>query len=164
MARDRWLLLIAAFKLVKAVLLIAAGIGFFSLIHKDITEVAEHWIDVLRIDPDNQHIHGWLARLGLMDDRTLKELGVGTFCYAGVFLTEGTGLLLRKRWARYLTIIVTTSFLPLEVIELIHSPGFGKAMVLPLNVAIVIYLILHRNDEQNSSRRLPAQTKPRTVP
>jgi uncharacterized membrane protein (DUF2068 family) len=93
-----------------------------------------------------------------MDDQKLKELGAGTFCYAALFITEGTGLLLRKRWAKYLTIIVTTSFLPLEFFELMRSPGLGKAMLIPLNVAIVIYLILRRNDEPRSPKQ-PAHAR-----
>jgi len=157
-SHDRWLFLIAAFKLVKGALLVAAGIGIFSLLHKDATAVVEHWIDAVRIDPDNQHIHRWLARLGFMDDQKLKELGAGTFCYAALFITEGTGLLLRKRWAKYLTIIVTSSFLPLEFFELMRSPGLGKAMLIPLNVAIVIYLILRRNDEPRSPKQ-PAHAR-----
>ncbi len=43
---------------------------------------------------------------------------MGTFLYAGLFLIEGTGLLLRKHWAEYFTIITTGLFIPLEVYEL----------------------------------------------
>jgi uncharacterized membrane protein (DUF2068 family) len=132
---------IAGFKLVKGALLIAAAVGFLSLLHKDVTEVAEHWVDVLRIDPDNQHIQNLLEKLLSVDDRKLKEIGVGTFCYAAVFLTEGTGLLLRKRWAEYFTTIVTASFLPLEVYELFHRASVERALLIVVNGAIVVYFI-----------------------
>src|SRR5579872_6600667 len=110
---DRWIHLIAVFKLIKAALLIATGIGIFKLLHKDIADVALHWIDVLRVDPDNRYVQAVLVKAFGLDDHKLKELGVGTFCYAGLFLTEGCGLLLRKRWAQYFTIIVTGSLLPI---------------------------------------------------
>jgi len=69
-------------------------------------------------------------------------LAVGTFVYAAVFLVEGTGLLLRKRWAEYLTTIVTASFVPFELYEMAHTPSVLKAAGIALNVAIVVYLIV----------------------
>ena len=108
---DRWLRLIALFKLIKGMLLVAAGIGALRLLHRDVADVVERWIDVLRVDPDNRFIHSVLVKVLTVNDRSLKEISAGTFAYAALFLTEGTGLLLRKRWAQYFTIIVTGSFL-----------------------------------------------------
>jgi uncharacterized membrane protein (DUF2068 family) len=50
--------------------------------------------------------------------RSLGELSVRTFLYAGLFTTEGIGLLLRKCWAEYFTIVTTGGLIPLEVYEL----------------------------------------------
>jgi uncharacterized membrane protein (DUF2068 family) len=137
---DRWILLIGIFKLLKAVLLVAAGIGALKLLHKDIGEVVQRWTDILRVDPDNRYVHNLLVRFLSVNDRTLKEISVGTFAYAGVFLTEGTGLLFRKRWAQYFTVIVTGSFLPLEIYELARHVTVAKTLVILLNIAIVLYL------------------------
>jgi uncharacterized membrane protein (DUF2068 family) len=71
----------------------------------------------------------------------LKELSVGTFIYAAIFLTEGTGLALHKRWAEYFTIITTSSFLPLEVYEIIHHITVAKSVALVINIAVVVYLM-----------------------
>ncbi len=101
---DKWILLIGVFKLVKAAILFAAGFGILRLLHKDIATVLIHWVDVLRVDPDNRYIHAVLEKALSLDKRKLKEISAGTFCYAGLFLTEGTGLLLRKQWAQYFTI------------------------------------------------------------
>jgi uncharacterized membrane protein (DUF2068 family) len=78
----------------------------------------------------------------VFDDRVLKEIGAGSFGYAALFLTEGTGLLLRKRWAQYFTIIVTASFLPLEFYEVIRQPSVLKTVVILSNVAILVYLVI----------------------
>jgi len=139
---DRWIFLIAVFKLSKGILLVAAAIGVLGLLHKDVGEVVEHWIDVLRVDPDNRFIHSVLTKVWSVNDRTLREISAGTFCYAALFITEGTGLLLHKRWAKYLTIIVTGSFLPLEIYELLRHPGAVKAILILLNAAIVAYLVV----------------------
>ena len=92
---DRWILLIALFKLLKAILLVTAGVGALKLLHKDIGEVVQNIIDVLRVDPDNRYVHSLLIRILSVDDRTLKEISAGTFAFAAVFLTEGTGLLVQ---------------------------------------------------------------------
>lgn len=139
---DRWIFLIALFKLIKSLLLVIAGVGALKLLHKDVGQVVQSAIDVLRVDPDNRFVHRFLVRTFAVNDRTLKEISAGTFAYAAIFMTEGTGLLLRKRWARYFTIIVTTSFLPLEVYELVRHASVAKVGVILVNIAIAAYLIV----------------------
>jgi uncharacterized membrane protein (DUF2068 family) len=144
---DRWIFLIALFKLAKSLLLIAVAVGALGLLHKDVGEVLQYWIDLLRVDPDNRFIHTLLSRVWSVNERTLKEVSAGTFCYAAVFMTEGTGLLLGKRWAKYLTIIVTSSFLPVEIYELVRHPGAMKCVVILLNAGIVAYLVIRVREE-----------------
>ncbi len=134
-------MLIAAFKLLKGFALLAVGIGALHLLHKDVAALADHWINAFRVDPHNRFIHWLLAKLPMVDDRKLKELSVGTFVYSAVFLTEGVGLALHKRWAEYFTIITTSSFLPLEVYEIIQHATIAKGVALIINVAVVVYLV-----------------------
>src|SRR2546421_12002754 len=137
--RDRGLILIAAFKLFKGLLLLATGIGALSLLHEDVAAQARHLVDLLRVDPDNRYIHALLHRLLAVDDRKLTELSIGTFFYAALVWTEGTGLLLRKHWAEYLTIIATGALIPLELYELFKHFSLTKIVVIVVNVAVVWY-------------------------
>jgi uncharacterized membrane protein (DUF2068 family) len=141
-ARDPWLVLIAIFKLTKAAALLMLGVGLLHLVHRDVATVVTHWIERFRLDPDNEHIHRIISRIFRVTPRQLKELSVGTFVYAGIFLTEGTGLLMRKHWAEYLTLISTGLFIPLEVYELAHRFTVIRLSVLVINVATVWYLAL----------------------
>ncbi len=134
-------MLIAAFKLLKGVALITVGVGALHLLHKDVAAVVDHWINAFRVDPHNRFILWLLAKVPLVDDRKLTELSVGTFIYAAIFLTEGTGLAFHKRWAEYFTIITTASFLPLELYEIIHHATFAKGVALAINIAVVVYLV-----------------------
>jgi uncharacterized membrane protein (DUF2068 family) len=77
----------------------------------------------------------------MVDDRKLKELSVGTFVYSAIFLTEGTGLALGKRWAEYFTIVTTASFLPLELYEIFRHATIARGVALVVNVAVVLYLV-----------------------
>ena len=137
----RGLRLIAAFKLLKGLALLAVGIGALKLLHKDVAAIAEQWINIFQVDPRSHYMRLLLAKLAIVDDRRLKELSVGTFIYSAIFLTEGVGLAAGKRWAEYLTIISTASLLPIEVYELARHAGIGKVVALVINLAVVVYLI-----------------------
>jgi uncharacterized membrane protein (DUF2068 family) len=135
------LFLIGLFKLFKAALLIVIGIGAIRFLHKDLSSSVLHWAQVLRVDPDNRYIHGTLVKIFRVTPKQLKELSVGTFIYAGLFLTEGIGLLLRKHWAEYFTIITTGLFIPLEIYELARHFTVVKLVVTVINLLIVWYLV-----------------------
>lgn len=130
------------FKLAKGLLLLAVGIGAIKLLHKDLSELAANWITAIRVDPDNRLIHGLIAKLGLMNDRKLEELSIGSFFYSALLLTEGVGLWLKKRWAEYLTIIATCSLIPLEIYEIAKRVTVTRIVILLINAAIVWYLFV----------------------
>jgi uncharacterized membrane protein (DUF2068 family) len=139
---SRGLLFIAAFKLSKAALLLAVAIGALNLVHKDVAADLARWADLVRIDPGNVFIHHLFARVSVLDDAHLKVLSAGTFFYAGLTLTEGVGLALRRRWAEFFSIILTTSFIPIELWEIHRHATIPKLILLILNLAVVVYLIL----------------------
>jgi uncharacterized membrane protein (DUF2068 family) len=141
-AHGRGLRLIATFKLLKGLALLALGIGALNLLHKDVEAIVVHWINIFQVDPNGHYVRLLLAKLSILDDRRLKELSVGTFIYSAVFLTEGVGLALGKRWAEYLTIATTASLLPLEIYELAKHASIGKVLALVINLAVVVYLVL----------------------
>jgi uncharacterized membrane protein (DUF2068 family) len=158
------LILIGLFKLVKALLLIAVGIGSIRYLHKDLGSTVMHWIQLLRFDPDNRFIHGILVRIFRVTPKQLKELSVGTFLYAGVFLTEGMGLLLRKHWAEYFTIISTGLFIPLEIYELARHFTILKLAVTAINVLIVWYLVARvRSRSKRSSGSVDSRRRRSTI-
>jgi uncharacterized membrane protein (DUF2068 family) len=136
------LVLIALFKLVKALALIAVGVGALKYLHKDLAASVLHWVNVLRVDPDNRFIQPILAKAFSVTPKQLKELSAGTFFYAALLLIEGIGLPLRKHWAEYFTIITTGALLPLEVYELVKHVTMAKIIVLVINAAIVWYLVV----------------------
>lgn len=139
--QGRGLMVIAAFKILKGLGLMAVGIGALHFLHRNLATEIAHGIDLLRIDPHNHYLHWILEKLVNADEKTLRELSVGTFFYSALFLCEGVGLALRKRWAEYLTIISTASLMPIEVLEIYKSPSAGRVLLLLLNLVVVAYLV-----------------------
>ena len=146
--------LIALFKLLKAALLIAVGMSAFHLIHKDLASVLEHWVRMLGLDPGNRYIDRALQKSANLTPNKIKSFGVVSFIYAGLFLTEGIGLWLVKRWAEWFSVIITTSLVPLEVYEIYRHPSVLKYLVVIINIAAVGYLLYRiRNEPPNVGKR-----------
>src|SRR5262249_50033497 len=133
--------LIAIFKLVKGLLLIALGITAATLMHKDIQATIGHWANVLWVGRENRFAERLLTKLSSIDDKKLELAEIGTFAYAALFLTEGTGLLLRRRWAEYMTVILTASLIPFEVGFTTRRFTIERIVVLLMNIAVVWYLV-----------------------
>ena len=137
--------LIAVFKFVKAATLIAGGLGALGLLNERLQRWTEAWLERLALGHGPRLIDALAARAIPALDRAgphrLILLGVGAFLYAAVFLVEGTGLLRERRWAEYLTVGVTLSFLPFEIVALVHKESVPRIVTLALNVAVVVYLV-----------------------
>jgi uncharacterized membrane protein (DUF2068 family) len=96
---------------------------------------------MLGLDPGNRYVAVALEKATTLRPNKIKALGVVSFIYAGLFLTEGIGLWLQKRWAEWFTIIITTSLIPVEVYEIHRHVTPIKIVVLIINVAVVAYLV-----------------------
>ena len=150
------LLVIALFKFMKGALLLGLAFGALTLLHKDVASEVERWLDQLRIDPDNQFIGALLSKLQLIHTKELKELSALGAGYAALFVTEGTGLLFRKRWAEWLTIVATTSLMPLEIYELVKEFTAVRLLALLVNAAVVLFLIylVRQNGSKKEGREV----------
>jgi uncharacterized membrane protein (DUF2068 family) len=141
--RSAWVLyLIAIDKLAKAALLLFLAIGLHHLLLRpDLANDLARWVRHIRIDPENKHVHDLIGRITGINPAQLHAIRLGSYLYSALNLTEGIGLLLRKRWAEYLTVIVTALFLPLEIYEIFHGHHhLAKIGVFVLNLLIVVYL------------------------
>jgi uncharacterized membrane protein (DUF2068 family) len=143
--------LIALFKLVKALSLIAIGVGAFKLLHRDMGSTLDHWLVMSGLDPGKRWVERGIEKASNLSHAKVKGLGIVSFIYAGLFLTEGIGLWLMKRWAEWFTIIITTSLVPVEVYELYRHPTAAKILVLIINVAVVIYLLYRIRSHKTAS-------------
>lgn len=137
----RLLRLIALVKFLKAASLIAISVGALRLLHKDLGELAEHWVERLGLDPGRHYVMVGLEKVSLLSPGQIKQLGIVGLIYAALFLTEGTGLWLLRPWGEWVTVIISGSLVPVEIYEIYRHPSVPKIGVVIVNVAIVIYLI-----------------------
>jgi len=139
---SRILRLIALFRWTKALLLIAAGFAMLHLVNPDAGARLESWLAALPLAYEQKfarHAIAFVARLE--DPRRAALYASAAFAYAALFIIEGTGRWMQKRWAEYLTLIATASFLPFEVYEVVEKFIALSLIVLVSNVTILVYLV-----------------------
>jgi uncharacterized membrane protein (DUF2068 family) len=142
---DRLLVAIALFKFVKVVLLVAVGLGALEWLHPGVTDRVSDAVDVLITKTDRVWLQDWLShtvdRMAGLSARRVHVLAIVAFAYATLFLVEGTGLWLERRWAEYLTAIATSSLIPFEIYEITRRLSAPRIAALVLNLLMVAYLI-----------------------
>jgi len=84
---------------------------------------------------------GEIDKLFSLESSTIRLFAAAMAVYAIVEGVEAVGLWFARRWAEYLTFLVTASFLPLEVYELSHRVTVFKVMAFIINMAVVGYLL-----------------------
>jgi uncharacterized membrane protein (DUF2068 family) len=138
---DRGLLTIGLFKLGKAILFFGIGVGVIHMLHKDFGDEVMQLATALKFDPESRFVTILLEKADLIDVHRLKQIGFATFAYSALALTEGVGLLMEKVWAEYLTLILTISFLPWELYELVSHPSWFRVGLLLINLIVLGYLM-----------------------
>jgi uncharacterized membrane protein (DUF2068 family) len=140
-SNSKMLRLIALFKFCKVATLLVVGVTSLKLMHSDLADTLGQWVAKLHLAPGHHLIEDTLQKAGDVTPDKMKLVGIASFVYAALFLTEGIGLWLQKRWGEWVTIIITSSLIPLEIYELIRHPSWVKAAVLIINIAVVLYLL-----------------------
>jgi uncharacterized membrane protein (DUF2068 family) len=138
---DRGLLMIAIFKLAKSLFFFGIGVGAIHFLHKDLGDAVLQLAKALRFDPESRAVSLVLDKVDLIGPLRLREIGIATFAYSALALTEGIGLLLERTWAEYLTLILTVSFVPWELVELFLHASWIRVGIFVLNLAVLWYLI-----------------------
>jgi uncharacterized membrane protein (DUF2068 family) len=134
---------IALYKLVKVLLLLALAYGEVRLSDASLTAKLVTWASARPLGLEHKVVTWLLEWFSGLTASRVHALRMVTLAYAAVFTLEGIGLWMHKRWAEWLTTVITASLIPLELWELFHAPNLGKAAVVVANVAIVIILIWH---------------------
>lgn len=93
------------------------------------------------LNPGHDFVDSLIEKAANLTPHKIKLLGVCSFVYAGLFLTEGTGLWIAKRWGEWVSVLITGSLVPVEIYEIHGHPTAVKISLLILNLAIVGYLI-----------------------
>lgn len=138
---NRVLLLIAVYKFLHALLFFAIGMGAHHLLHRNLADQIEIFARHLRFDPESRLVIFILQKAPLINGRVLERISLIAYCYATLTLIEGIGLYLEKPWGEFLTLAITASFLPWEIIEIIRRITWIRVGLLTINILVFVYLL-----------------------
>jgi uncharacterized membrane protein (DUF2068 family) len=155
---------IGIFKLSKGLLLLGAAMGTFELLGRDLEEVVDRLVALVRLSPDSRLVDWLYTQADAVTDHTLKVVASVGVVYGTLLVTEGYGLLRRRTWAELLVVIGTLIPVPFELYELFHEPSFKKVGVLTLNLLIVGYLIRRRREFSTRAQREAEKVAAESVP
>jgi uncharacterized membrane protein (DUF2068 family) len=133
---------IAAGRLIYGLILFGAGLAIFDLIEKNLTAELLSLINRWHIDSHLYYVHWLLQKAPDLSHGLLVLLTVANFFYAGLAFIEAAGLWLGKRWAYWLVIGDTASFIPVETYQLCKHFGWINLVLLLYYLTTVIYLLL----------------------
>ena len=129
---SRGIFLIAVFDLIKAVLFLVGAAGVFHLVNRNTHVELTRLLHVFRINGDHALIRSLLLRANLITDPDKRVFAGVLLLYTVLYAVEGTGLLLRKRWAEYFAVLMTAIPLPFEAYTLLqHVTHFPTTHLLP---------------------------------
>lgn len=143
LARFGMLRTIALYKLLKVIILLLAAWGEVRLHDATLAARILSWVSARPHGLEHDLVTRGIEWFSGLSEERVHQVRLITLTYAAVFAVEGIGLWLQRRWAEWLTVVITASLVPLELWELIHRPSLGASLVLLANCLIVGYLIWH---------------------
>ena len=134
--RTAFLRVVAVYKFVQTALLTALGLATLRLVRRDAVASFEQWVQDLPVGYVQHVADRFLTWISGPTNRVMI-LGAALFAYALLFLVEGVGLWLQRRWAEWLTVIATGLLIPPEIYECIMHPSATLFLLLAVNVCVV---------------------------
>lgn len=134
--RTAFLRVVAVYKFVQTALLTALGLATLRLVRRDAVASFEQWVQDLPVGYVQHAADRFLTWISGPTNRVMI-LGAALFAYALLFLVEGVGLWLQRRWAEWLTVIATGLLIPPEIYECIMHPSVTLFLLLAVNVCVV---------------------------
>jgi uncharacterized membrane protein (DUF2068 family) len=138
---SRGLHVVALFEGAKGVLVLLAGFGLLSFIHKDAHDAAARLVEHFNFNPASHYPRIFLDLTERVTDSQLWAMSFAALMYSIVRMMEAVGLWLRKRWAEWFGALTGGMYIPIEIYEIARGVTWPKVTVLTVNVGVVTYLL-----------------------
>ena len=131
---------VASVEFFKGLVVLLAGFGVLSLVHRDAWDVAESFLEWLRISPDTHYAQVFLNLADQVTDTKLWFVALGALAYSTLRFFEAYGLWKERAWAEWLALISGAIYLPFEIYELARRPDWIRLAIFTINLAVVLYM------------------------
>jgi uncharacterized membrane protein (DUF2068 family) len=128
---------VAVYEAVKGLLVLLAGFGLLTALHRNVQPIIERIIAQLHLDPARHFPRIFLDAAANVTDHRLRMLALLAAMYALLRFVMAFGLWFEKRWAEWLVALGAAIYLPLEVHELLKGFNWLVVGALAVNLLIV---------------------------
>ena len=132
--------IIALFEAAKGLIVLAAGFGLLTFLHKNFQKSVEEIILHLHLNPDKHYPRIFIDLAGNITDYQLWMFALFAVLYSGLRLLEAYGLWYGLRWAEWMAVITGSIYVPLEIYELFSGESLLKLITLLINIVIVFFM------------------------
>jgi uncharacterized membrane protein (DUF2068 family) len=148
---------VAVFEAVKGGIVLLAGFGLLSLLHRDLRAIATSLVGFLHLDPTHRFPRVFIDAAANTTDARLWFIAGFGFLYAAFRGAEAYGLWHARTWAEWLALVSGGMYLPVEIYELTIRLTWIRFTALAANLVVVLLMALVL--WQNRSRQRAAARK-----
>jgi uncharacterized membrane protein (DUF2068 family) len=143
---------VAIFEATKGAVVLLAGFGVLSLLHRDIRVAAAALVGRLHLNPTHRFEHSFIEAASGVTDTGLWLIASLGFLYALFRFLEAYGLWSGRRWAEWLAVVSGGLYVPLEIYELIQRYTWVRVSAVIVNLVVVgmMTVVLVRDIKQKS--------------
>ena len=147
---------VAIFEATKGAVVLLAGFGVLSLLHRDIRVAAAALVGRLHLNPTHRFESSFIEAATQVTDRGLWLIASLGFLYALFRFLEAYGLWSGRRWAEWLAVVGGGLYLPLEIYELIQRFTWVRVSAVIVNLIVVFAMTaVLVKDKKSESRTNP---------
>jgi uncharacterized membrane protein (DUF2068 family) len=140
--RNHFMRVIALGRFIYGLFLVAAGLAIFNLLGKNLSAELSGLLTKWHVDTHLYYVQWLMQKASTASPNLLILLTVANFLYAALAFIESAGLVFGWRWAYWLVIVDTASFIPIETYQLCQQFGWFNLILLLYYFATTIYLLL----------------------
>jgi uncharacterized membrane protein (DUF2068 family) len=135
---------VASVEFLKGILVALAGLGVFTMRHKDIWGIAESLLEFLHVNPYHHYVGVFIDLVYKVSDIRLWKIAVVASVYVILRFIEAYGLWYTRPWAEWMAFASGAIYIPFEASDVAHHLNWFGVVVLTINVAIVLYMLVLR--------------------
>ncbi len=132
--------IVAAIEAAKGIVVLLAGFGLLSLLHRDLHALGEELVAQLHLNPARKYPRIFTDLMSSLNDTRLWSLAGMALLYSTIRLVEAYGLWKQKTWAEWLALAGGCIYLPIEVYEIYAKVTWVRVSALVFNLLIVLLM------------------------
>jgi uncharacterized membrane protein (DUF2068 family) len=143
--RPLFLKLIIAHRFSAGTLEIVLGFWVLKFLDQNIDDSVILMCRFMGFDLGNPYVQYLVERASMLGNTTIISVSIMLLSSSLLSYVEGYGLLMRRSWGEWCSVISTTSFIPFEIYAMVLG-GITpiKVGILIFNILVIIYLIKHK--------------------